>query len=148
EPRLGGEGSGAPPPYYVATGQTGHAIVGVDLGTAFSRLATVHQGRPVMVKPDFFPSVVQVTPNGGLIGGTSGMQHWDKAVSSLRPKIGSGWRFDHGNISYSPEDLTTALLTGLKRATQVRLEREISKAVLTVPTSYTSAQRHLFKEAA
>ncbi|PWU00928.1 MAG: hypothetical protein C5B53_03410, partial [Candidatus Melainabacteria bacterium] len=148
EPRLGGEGSGAPPPYYVATGQAGHAVVGIDLGTAFSRIATVHQGQPVLVKPDFFPSVVQVTPNGGLVAGRSSSQASDVLVSSVRSKIGSEWRFDWGNVSYGAEDFATALLNGLKRSAQLRLEREISKAVLTVPTSYNSAQRHLFKEAA
>jgi molecular chaperone DnaK len=101
-----------------------------------------------MVKPDFFPSVVQVTPNGDLVAGRSPSQPSDVLVSSVRSKIGSEWRFDWGNVSYGAEDFATALLTGLKRSAQLRLEREISKAVLTVPTSYNSAQRHLFKEAA
>jgi len=148
EPRLGGEGSGAPPPYYVATGQAGHAVVGIDLGTAFTRVATVHQGRPVLLKPEFFPSVVQVISNGELVAGRSSALGSEIFVSSVRPKIGSEWRFDWGNVSYGPEDFATALLSGIKRSAQLRLEREISKVVLTVPTSYTSAQRNLFKEAA
>ena len=149
EPRLGGEGSGQPPPYYVATGQASHAVVGIDLGTRFARVAMVHEGRPVRVKPDFFHSVVRVDPKGQLFATGSGMlAQSDTLVGSIRPKIGSEWRFEWGNVSYSPEDISTALLTGLKRSTQAGLEREISKVVLTVPNSFTSIQRNFLKQAA
>lgn len=147
EPRLGGEGSGKPPPYYVATGQASHAIVGIDFGTAFSRIATVHGGRPVLIAPEFFPSVVSVTPDGSLAAGRCATER-GKLVDSIRSKIGSQWRFEWGNVSYSPEDFAATLLSSLRRNAQVRLEKHISKSVLTVPTSYTSTQRKLFKEAA
>jgi molecular chaperone DnaK len=149
EPRLGGEGSGQPPPYYVATGQASHAVVGIDLGTRYTRIAMVHEGRPVLIKPDIFPSLVQITTAGPRALGRPGpLEESETLISSVKPKIGSEWRFEWGNVSYCPEDFATVLFTALKHAAQDRLERDISKVVLTVPTSFTSAQRKLFKEAA
>ena len=51
EPQLGGEGSGFPPRFLIATGSLGHSIIGIDIGSHWTRVASVVQNEPRLISP-------------------------------------------------------------------------------------------------
>ncbi|MBK9141115.1 MAG: Hsp70 family protein [Candidatus Melainabacteria bacterium] len=147
-PRLqaGGPGSGLPPPFLVACGQSGHTIAGFDIGTRFSRLAALESGEFVMpVAP--LSSTVSFVPGQAPRVGDPGSGPVE-CVAAFRHLIGTDWYVQSGQGFYNAEDLTCLILRNLKLYADSHFERPVSKAVLTVPSTFTARQRRLLRESA
>lgn len=149
EPKLsvGGPGSEVPPPYLVATGQTGHAVVGLDIGTKFSRIATYEQEKLTLLLDAPIPSLACRLQSGNLIIGSYPTSETVNIVQDFRNLVGTDWYIEAECGFYNADMLTELLISRLATLAQRQLDRPISKAVITTPVSYTSAQRKLLKEA-
>ncbi len=144
----GGPGSGLPAPYLIATGQTGHAVVGIDVGTRYSRIATFENNSLEDLTATPVPSVACRLPNGNLTIGMPPSGDALSLITDFRALVGTDWYIEAECGFYSAEMLTELLIKKLTIMGQNTLGRPISKAVLTTPATYTSAQRKLLKAAA
>jgi len=149
KPKLsaGGPGSEAPPPYLVATGQTGHAVVGLDIGTRFSRIATYEQQHLKLLTDAPIPSLVCRLQSGNLTVGMQPTSDTVTIIQDFRNLVGTDWYIEAECGFYSADMLTELLIKRLARIAAGNLDRPISKAVITVPATFTSAQRKLLKAA-
>jgi len=144
---VGGPGSEAPPPYLVTPGQTGHAVVGLDIGTKFSRIATYEQQKLTLLTDAPIPSLACRLQSGNL---TIGMHPTSDAVNIIqdfRNLVGTDWYIEAECGFYSADMLTERLIKRLATLAESKLERPVSKAVITTPVTFTSAQRKLVKAA-
>lgn len=149
EPKLqeGGPGSAVPPPYLVATGQSGHAVVGLDIGHRFSRIATYEQNKLELLTDAPVPSLACRLMSGNLIIGSNPTSDTVNIIQDFRGLIGSDWYVEAECGFYTADMLTELLIKRMVSLAQQSLERPVSKAVLTVPATYTSAQRKLIRAA-
>jgi molecular chaperone DnaK len=144
EPQLGGEGSGFPPRFLVATGSLGHSIIGIDIGSHWTRVASVVQDEPRLISPPVSSllalmgvdiatdSVVQIGPKYSMLEliGTD----WDLEASQSESKTNT------------MEQLLDRFLTQLIEHSQKSAEHLIKKCVLTVPSSFTCERRKMLRE--
>jgi len=144
--QAGGPDSGLPPPFLVACGQSGHTIAGFDIGTRFSRVAALESGEFVMPVAPLYSTVSFVPGQAPQVGDPGGGPV--ESVAAFRHLIGTDWYVQSGEGFYNAEDLTCLLLRSLKRYADSHFERPVSKAVLTVPSTFTARQRRLLREAA
>lgn len=144
---VGGPGSEAPPPYLVATGQTGHAVVGLDIGTKFSRIATYEQQKLMLLTDAPVPSLACRLVSGNLTVGMHPTSDAVNIIQDFRSLIGTDWYIEAECGFYNAEMLTEMLISRLSALAQAKVERPISKAVITTPVTFTSAQRKLIKAA-
>jgi len=149
QPRLGGEGSGAPPCYYIATGQAGQAVIGIDLGSRLARAATFKNGCLKALTEPALPCSLVVRSDGKVYTVTDPKSLLDNdMVYCMRALIGSDWRVEGPDFSHDVEILYTRLLCTLKDHAQSQTENKITKAVITVPASFTCTQRNMVREMA
>uniref|UniRef100_A0A7S1FWH8 Heat shock protein 70 n=1 Tax=Corethron hystrix TaxID=216773 RepID=A0A7S1FWH8_9STRA len=62
-----------------------------------------------------------------------------------KPKVEVAWR--EGKKELSPEEISSMVLTELKRAAEVHLGEEVKSAVITVPAHFNNQQRQATKDA-
>lgn len=123
-------------------------IVGIDLGTTNSELATVLdgqlrvvniQGNPIM------PSCVGLNPAGELIVGQAAKNQLvaapESTILSIKRRMGEDTKVSLGDKQLSPEEISSFILRELKREGERELGRSISKAVITVPAFFNERQR-------
>ncbi len=146
--QAGGPGSGWPPPYLVATGQAGHAVVGMDIGTRFSRIATFESKGIQNLNPVPIPSIACRQSSGNLTVGVPFSKESTAIIQNFRHLIGTDWYVEAGGTFFSADMLLEILIKRLITMAASAIERPVSKAVLTVPTTYNSLQRKLVKQAA
>jgi molecular chaperone DnaK len=144
EPQLGGEGSGFPPRFLIATGSLGHSIIGIDIGSQWTRVASVVQNEPRLISPPV-PSLLR------LIDATEyGDQQKPISPSySLLSLIGTDWDLEGSHSeskTNSIEQLLDRFLTQLIEHSQKSAEHLIKKCVLTVPASFTCERRKMLRE--
>lgn len=143
----GGPGSEAPPPYLVTTGQTGHAVVGLDIGTRFSRIATYEQQKLMLLTDAPIPSLACRLQSGNLTIGMHPTSETVNIIQDFRSLVGTDWYIEAECGFYNADMLTEMLIRRLAALAEGKLERPISKAVITTPVTFTSAQRKLVKAA-
>ncbi|MBX9668704.1 MAG: Hsp70 family protein [Candidatus Obscuribacterales bacterium] len=146
--QTGGPGSGLPTPYLVATGQTGHAVVGIDIGTRYSRIATYEESSFQDLTAAPIPSIACRLPNGNLTVGMPPSSDVLAVIRDFRGLIGTDWYIEAECGFFSADMLTELLIKKLAIMGQGTLGRPISKAVLTTPATYNSNQRKLLRLAA
>ncbi len=148
ELQVGGPGSCLPPPYLVATGQAGHAVVGIDIGTRFSRIATYENCQITHLTAAPIPSIACRGAEGNLIIGMPPAAQATAVIQNFRHLIGSDWYVEAGGTFFSAEMFTEQLVARLSLLASNQLGRPVSKAVLTVPVTFNSAQRRILRKAA
>ena len=150
--------------------------VGIDLGTTNSLVATVRDGRAVVL-PDvqgrpLLPSIVRYLPDGKLSVGYSAQAHQAddprNTISSIKRCMGRGLKdIAHAeNAPYdfvdapgmvqlrtvagvkSPVEISAEILKILKQRAEQALSGGLSGAVITVPAYFDDAQRQATKDAA
>ncbi len=146
--QAGGPGSGWPAPYLVATGQSGHAVVGMDIGNRFSRVAAVENEQIVPLLDAPLPSLACLTPSGHISVGYPPSNKTEGMIHHFRNLVGTEWYVESQDGFYTAQMLTEILIKRLSQMATARLDRPVSKAVLTTPASYTSLQRKMLLEAA
>lgn len=150
-------------------------IVGIDLGTTNSLVATLERGRPKLFKgtdgSPLVPSVVQFHETDGIIVGASAKQsqqkHLNRTIYSAKRFLGRGlsdvqhWlkllpfdfspsseqmiRFNVGSKSVTPIEVGSLVLKELKSMAEKETGEKVEKAVITVPAYFNDAQRQATK---
>lgn len=148
KPQLGGEGSGRPPLFVVGSGLHSHAVIGLDLGNYLSRMAAYVNGELRMIGNPIYSYMEETTRSGVAFDEVDKSRGKLGFVRCVRSKIGSDWSCELSGQAYTAPELTSILFAYMKKAAEERLEKLVSAAVITVPNSYTAAQRQSLIEAA
>ena len=131
------------------------AMIGIDLGTTNSCMATMEGGRPtVIVNGDgerTTPSVVAFTKGGDVLVGTPAKRQAavnpEGTFVSVKRDMGSTRKARaHGKL-YRPQEISAFILKKLKEDAERYLDQPVTDAVITVPAYFTDAQRQATKDA-
>lgn len=130
-------------------------VIGIDLGTTNSCVATIENGEPVVIAnaegARTTPSVVAFSKDGErLIGITAKRQavtNPDRTMISVKRHMGTDWKTDIDGTSYTPQEISAFILQKLKADAEAYLGHEIKQAVITCPAYFTDAQRKATKDA-
>ncbi|GAB3437733.1 molecular chaperone DnaK [Actinophytocola sediminis] len=129
--------------------------VGIDLGTTNSVVAVLEGGEPTVIANSegsrTTPSVVAFAKNGEVLVGqpakNQAVTNVDRTVRSVKRYMGTDWKTEVDNKSYSAQEISARVLMKLKRDAESYLGEPISDAVITVPAYFEDAQRQATKEA-
>lgn len=130
-------------------------LIGIDLGTTNSCVATMEGGKPVIIPNadggNTTPSVVAFTKEGErLIGQIAKRQaaiNVDRTVASIKREMGSDYRVKIDGKRYTPQEISAMILNRLKSDAENYLGETVTDAVITVPAYFTDAQRQATKDA-
>jgi molecular chaperone DnaK len=129
--------------------------VGIDLGTTNSVVSVLEGGEPTVIANAeglrTTPSVVAYTKDGEiLVGETAKRQavtNVDRTISSVKRHMGTDWKKDIDDKSYTPQEISARILMKLKRDAEQYLGESVTDAVITVPAYFNDAERQATKEA-
>lgn len=152
-------------------------VVGIDLGTTNSLVAYMDLTGPEIIEDAdgnaIVPSVVSLDANGKLIAGRVAreqlLDHPEQSVYSVKRLMGRGvadvadevklfpFRIAEGSESviklrlgertYTPPEISAAVLKQLKENAEASLGVAVREAVITVPAYFNDAQRQATKDA-
>ncbi|GJM43979.1 MAG: chaperone protein DnaK [Gemmatimonadota bacterium] len=152
-------------------------IIGIDLGTTNSCVAVLEGGNPVVIPNSeghrTTPSVVAFTDDGerlvGQIAKRQAVTNPTKTVYSIKRFMGRRYdevgteisevpykvvkgsngdaRVEIGDKTYSPPEISAAILQKMKQTAEDYLGTEVTGAVVTVPAYFNDAQRQATKDA-
>ncbi len=129
-------------------------IVGIDLGTTNSEISYLKDGKPVIINIDnqpIMPSCVGVDKSGNLLVGMAAKNQAvsdpEATVLSIKRKMGESIKIPLGDKEFSPEEISSFILSELKKQAENHLGIEVKKAVITVPAYFDDAQRKATKDA-
>jgi molecular chaperone DnaK len=130
------------------------AIIGIDLGTTFSAVGFVRDGRPVLLPNGgerIIPSVVGFTPAGQLIVGTPARNQYvlypELTVRSIKRLMGTDEKVHLNGRDYTPAEISAIILREMKRIAEANLNQPVERAVITVPAYFSDAARQATREA-
>jgi molecular chaperone HscA len=156
----------------------GGRVVGIDLGTTYSLVATVRDGSPVVLRDgegrSTLPSVVWFGPDSVEVGEAARARAGERAkstVASVKRFMGRAQIEAHGdeltpyhfagevedpvvyfqvgtNRRVSPIEVSAEILKVLKERAEQQLDGPLDGAVITVPAYFDDAQRQATKDAA
>jgi len=122
--------------------------IGIDLGTTNSVITYLKDGRPIPIAIDgdaIVPSVVYVDKQGKFRVGREArnlqLSEPERTVRSVKRKMGLDHRYEIDGRSFSPEEISAAILSALKAGAEQALGQPISDAIVTVPAYFDDAQR-------
>ncbi|MBK1882361.1 Hsp70 family protein [Luteolibacter pohnpeiensis] len=139
-------------------------ILGIDLGTTNSAVGVVDSGFPILLANEegkrITPSAVWLSKDGATAVGEKALRQRaaepGRVVTSVKRLIGRR-RDDLADdfslpldwsqaglplvLGKSPEEISAEILREMKRIAEWRLEREVTKAVITVPAYFNDGQR-------
>lgn len=148
-------------------------IIGIDLGTTNSAVGVVESGFPILLADS---DGKRITPSAVSYGGdeisvgaaalrkrgvggsviTSAKRYMGSRFSEVRDDdfcvpltegdLGNV-RFNLGERTVSPEEVSAEILKHLKGIAEARLDRKVSKAIITVPAYFNDSQRTATKRA-
>ena len=130
-------------------------IIGIDLGTTNSCVAVMEGGKPTVIANQegarTTPSVVAFTKTGErLIGEPAKRQavtNAEKTISSIKRHMGTDYKVQIDDKSYSPQQISAMVLQKLKADAEGYLGEKVTEAVITVPAYFNDAQRQATKDA-
>jgi molecular chaperone DnaK len=153
------------------------AVVGIDLGTTNSVIATTEQGKPTVIPnaegSRTTPSVVAFTPQGerlvGQLARRQAILNPKGTIYSAKRFIGRRFdevdseakavsfdvvagpdgsaRFNVGGKLYAPEEISALILRKLADDAAKFLGEKVNEAVITVPAYFNDAQRQATRDA-
>ena len=134
---------------------TSNEILGIDLGTTNSAFAMMEGGDPEIVTNDegdrTTPSVVAFTDDERLVGKPAknqAVQNPDRTVESIKRHMGEeNYDIETDGETYTPEEISAAILQKIKRDAEEYLGDEVERAVITVPAYFSDRQRQATKDA-
>ena len=152
-------------------------VVGIDLGTTNSLVAHMDLTRPVILptpeEDRLVPSVVSLTDSGELVAGNAArdllLESPERTVYSVKRLMGKGnadvgeelrlfpfrlaedsesvLRIRLGDRTFTPPEISAAILRELKRNAETALGGAVTQAVITVPAYFNDAQRQATRDA-
>ncbi|HEY5685153.1 MAG TPA: molecular chaperone DnaK [Acidimicrobiia bacterium] len=129
-------------------------VVGIDLGTTNSVIATLDGGDPTIIANAeggrTTPSVVAFKDAEVLVGEVAKRQaitNPDRTIRSVKRHMGTDWKQTIDGKDYTPQEISARILMKLKRDAEAFLGDTITDAVITVPAYFNDAQRQATKEA-
>lgn len=130
-------------------------MIGIDLGTTNSCMATMEGGKPTVIPNSdgsrTTPSVVAFTKQGDVLVGAPAKRQVpvnpQGTFVSVKRDMGSANRAQVGKNLYRPQEISAFILKKLKEDAQAYLKREVTDAVITVPAYFTDSQRQATKDA-
>ncbi|MGB1461069.1 MAG: molecular chaperone DnaK [Candidatus Thalassarchaeaceae archaeon] len=133
----------------------GSAVIGIDLGTTNSCVATIEGGKAVVIPNSegsrTTPSVVAFTKEGErLVGVTAKRQavtNSERTIISVKREMGTDWVQEIDGDDYSPQEISAFVLQKLKSDAEEYLGTEVNQAVVTCPAYFSDAQRKATKDA-
>lgn len=129
-------------------------VVGIDLGTTNSGVATVQNSVPQMLPNGaerIIPSVVGHSTAGQWLVGTPARNQYvfdpDNTVRSIKREMGTSLRVELGGRQFSPQEISAFILRELKEIAERNLGEPVDDAVITVPAYFSDAARQATHEA-
>lgn len=129
-------------------------IVGIDLGTTNSEISVLEEGKPKVIAVDgdpIMPSCVGIDQSGKLIVGRPAKNRIvsdpETTILSIKRKMGENIRIKLGDKEFSPEEISSFILSELKKHAEKYLGKSVEKAVITVPAYFDDRQRNATKDA-
>ena len=130
-------------------------VIGIDLGTTNSCVATLEGGQPVVIPNSegsrTTPSVVAFSKEGErLVGITAKRQavtNSDRTVMSVKREMGTDWSKQIDDDEYTPQEISAFVLQKLKADAEEYLGKEVKQAVITCPAYFSDAQRKATQDA-
>lgn len=129
-------------------------VVGIDLGTTNSGVATVRNGAPYMLpngEERIIPSVVGYSPTGQWLVGTPARNQYvfspENTVRSIKREMGTEKRVQLGGQQFTPQEISAFILRELKSIAERNLGEEIVDAVITVPAYFSDLARQATHDA-
>ena len=128
-------------------------IVGIDLGTTNSLCAIFRDGKPELIPNahDSFltPSVVGILEDGQVIIGAPAVNlqvtRPERCASRFKRYMGTDHKLPLADKEFSAPELSSLVLTSLKKDAEAFLDEEIHDAVVTVPAYFNDNQRKATK---
>src|SRR5919109_1177676 len=71
----------------------------------------------------------------------------DRTVRSIKREMGTSWTKEIDGKAWTPQEISSQILTKLKRDAESYLGDTVTQAVITVPAYFDDAQRQATKEA-
>ena len=130
-------------------------LIGIDLGTTNSCVATMENGEAVVV-PNAeggrtTPSVVAFTKNGERIVGAAAKRqavtNGARTIFSIKREMGTDNRVKIDGKNYTPQEISAMILQKLKQDAEAYLGETVTDAVITVPAYFSDGQRQATKDA-
>ncbi|QGA79950.1 molecular chaperone DnaK [Candidatus Nanohalobium constans] len=129
-------------------------IVGIDLGTTRSAVASVEDGEPKMLENSegerVTPSIVGFDDGERLVGKPAKNQlltNEENTVKSIKRHMGADYEVTLDGDDYTPQQISSMILQKLKNDAEDKLGDDVEKAVITVPAHFNDAQRQATKDA-
>ena len=130
-------------------------VIGIDLGTTNSCVATLEGGQPTVIPNSegsrTTPSVVAFSKEGErLVGITAKRQavtNSDRTVMSVKREMGTDWSKQIDDEEYTPQEISAFVLQKLKADAEEYLGKEVNQAVITCPAYFSDAQRKATQDA-
>src|SRR5713226_7294465 len=129
-------------------------VVGIDLGTTNSEIASLVDGKIRVLGPGetpILPSCVGLSSTGELLVGEAARnQHAlypERTVRSIKRKMGNEETVLLGDTRFTPPEISALILRELVEWADRSLGRRPQKAVITVPAYFSDAQRSATREA-
>ena len=130
-------------------------ILGIDLGTTNSVACILRDGKPEPIRIDgesaILPSAVGLNADGEVIVGAPARNQAlvapQRTALSIKRKMGGDEGVMLGDESWSPQQVSAAILRVLKQRAEATLGHPISRAVITVPAFFNDKQRAATRQA-
>ena len=130
-------------------------VIGIDLGTTNSCVATLEGGQAVVIANSegsrTTPSVVAFSKDGErLVVVTAKRQavtNSERTILSVKREMGTDWKKNIDDNDYTPQEVSAFILQKLKADAESYLGREVNQAVITCPAYFTDAQRKATQDA-
>ena len=130
-------------------------LIGIDLGTTNSCVATMEGNEPIILPnaegERTTPSVVAFSKTGerlvGQLAKRQAVINHERTIRSIKRKMGSDYRVAIDGKRFSPQEISAMILQKLKTDAESYLGEKATDAVITVPAYFTDAQRQATKDA-
>ncbi|MDP6742590.1 MAG: molecular chaperone DnaK [Candidatus Thalassarchaeaceae archaeon] len=130
-------------------------VIGIDLGTTNSCVATIEGGEAVVIANTegarTTPSVVAFAQDGermvGVAAKRQAVTNPERTILSVKREMGTNWTKKIDDAEYTPQEISAFILQKMKADAEDYLGQEVKQAVVTCPAYFTDAQRKATKDA-
>lgn len=130
-------------------------VIGIKFGNTYSMVSAIIGGEPQIIanrdSDTFIPSIVGFNTDGSPVVGMDATHlssvRPERVFSSLRPKIGTDFRFVIDNRFYTIEELVALVLQKLKQSAEELMSDRVTDVVVSVPPHFIDIQRGSMKTA-